>query len=251
MSRHPAAWSAWCFNACYFYFSPTWELCVPFSFSMLLISSTTGSNYFALQVNEAVMAALEEKWDRMDRGEISDSPRLITPLHFERALAKIKPSVSEKVWSATPINHVGGVARAQPSILSKSHSLCIGTHTLFSPLMWRCSKEDTTNHYPRNMEPLENTIHLSMTPVTSEHEMEELSLRHTTIIFSKGGFVYHPKADRCSNNIFFRWNRDQNHAYSTFIYTDTDTKKMLFFFSFFFLFLFWCIIVESLVLRFH
>lgn len=70
---------------------------MPFSFSMLLISSTTGSNYFALQVNEAVMAALEEKWDRMDRGEISDSPRLITPLHFERALAKIKPSVSEKV----------------------------------------------------------------------------------------------------------------------------------------------------------
>ncbi|XP_020112827.1 LOW QUALITY PROTEIN: cell division control protein 48 homolog C [Ananas comosus] len=58
-------------------------------------NNLSGADLAAL-VNEAVMAALEEKWDRMDRGEISDSPRLITPLHFERALAKIKPSVSEK-----------------------------------------------------------------------------------------------------------------------------------------------------------
>nr|CAD1831080.1 unnamed protein product [Ananas comosus var. bracteatus] len=58
-------------------------------------NNLSGADLAAL-VNEAVMAALEEKWDRMDRGDISDSPRLITPLHFERALAKIKPSVSEK-----------------------------------------------------------------------------------------------------------------------------------------------------------
>jgi ribosome biogenesis ATPase len=52
------------------------------------------------QVNEAAMAALEERLEFRDKGTSSlSSSSLIEMPHFERALSKIKPSVSEQVWA--------------------------------------------------------------------------------------------------------------------------------------------------------
>lgn len=48
-------------------------------------------------MNEAAMAALEEKQDSIDQGIENINPWLIKTSHFEHALQKIKPSVSEKV----------------------------------------------------------------------------------------------------------------------------------------------------------
>ncbi|XP_072968937.1 cell division control protein 48 homolog C-like [Typha angustifolia] len=55
----------------------------------------TGADLAAL-MNEAAMAALEEKLDFAEKGMASNFPCLIKTMHFERALANIKPSVSEK-----------------------------------------------------------------------------------------------------------------------------------------------------------
>lgn len=48
-------------------------------------------------MNEAAMAALEEKLNSMDQGTVSSDPRNIKISHFEQALQKITPSVSEEV----------------------------------------------------------------------------------------------------------------------------------------------------------
>ena len=51
---------------------------------------------FFRQVNEAAMAALEV----LENGTSSmSSSSLIELSHFERALSKVKPSVSEQVWA--------------------------------------------------------------------------------------------------------------------------------------------------------
>lgn len=49
------------------------------------------------QMNEAAMAALEEKQDSIDQGIENINPWFIKTSHFEHALQKIKPSVAEKV----------------------------------------------------------------------------------------------------------------------------------------------------------
>jgi SpoVK/Ycf46/Vps4 family AAA+-type ATPase len=50
------------------------------------------------QVNEAAMAALEERLDFFEHGTSSMSSSCLIELsHFERALSKVKPSVSEQV----------------------------------------------------------------------------------------------------------------------------------------------------------
>jgi hypothetical protein len=54
-----------------------------------------------LQVNEAAMAALEERLEFLENGESSMSSSSAIELpHFERALAKMQPSVSEQVRSS-------------------------------------------------------------------------------------------------------------------------------------------------------
>lgn len=54
---------------------------------------------FFHQVNEAAMAALEERLEFLENGMSSMSSSCFIELsHFERALSKIKPSVSEQVW---------------------------------------------------------------------------------------------------------------------------------------------------------
>jgi ribosome biogenesis ATPase len=54
-----------------------------------------------LQVNGAAMAALEERLELLEDGALSLSSSCSDPSielsHFEQALSKIKPSVSEKV----------------------------------------------------------------------------------------------------------------------------------------------------------
>ena len=55
---------------------------------------------FFRQVNEAAMAALEERLEFLENGTSSMSfSSLIELSHFERALSKVKPSVSEQVWA--------------------------------------------------------------------------------------------------------------------------------------------------------
>ena len=55
---------------------------------------------FFCQVNEAAMAALEERLEFLENGTSSmSSSSLIELSHFERALSKVKPSVSEQVWA--------------------------------------------------------------------------------------------------------------------------------------------------------
>ena len=53
---------------------------------------------FLHQVNEAAMAALDERCEFLENGtsSMSSSPRSIELAHFERALSKVKPSVSEQ-----------------------------------------------------------------------------------------------------------------------------------------------------------
>ncbi|CAL9151633.1 unnamed protein product [Musa hybrid cultivar] len=58
-------------------------------------NNLTGADLAAL-MNEAAMAALEEKQDSIDQGIENINPWLIKTSHFEHALQKIKPSVSEK-----------------------------------------------------------------------------------------------------------------------------------------------------------
>ncbi|XP_010939645.1 cell division control protein 48 homolog C [Elaeis guineensis] len=55
----------------------------------------TGADLAAL-MNEAAMAALEEKQNSMDQGTVSNDPWDIKISHFEKALQKITPSVSAK-----------------------------------------------------------------------------------------------------------------------------------------------------------
>lgn len=50
-----------------------------------------------MQMNEAAMAALEEKLTSPERSSDA-SPWTIKDTHFEQALAKIAPSVTDKVW---------------------------------------------------------------------------------------------------------------------------------------------------------
>ena len=56
---------------------------------------------FFRQVNEAAMAALNERLEfLLGNGTSSmSSSSLIELSHFERALSKVKPSVSEQVWA--------------------------------------------------------------------------------------------------------------------------------------------------------
>ena len=56
---------------------------------------------FFRQVNEAAMAALGERLEfLLGNGTSSmSSSSLIELSHFERALSKVKPSVSEQVWA--------------------------------------------------------------------------------------------------------------------------------------------------------
>ncbi|CAN6289321.1 unnamed protein product [Urochloa humidicola] len=58
-------------------------------------SNLTGAD-LALLVNEAAIAALEEKWDANRTPSMSSSPRSIELTHFEQALSQLKPSVSEQ-----------------------------------------------------------------------------------------------------------------------------------------------------------
>ena len=53
---------------------------------------------FLHQVNEAAMAALDERREFLKNGtsSMSSPPRSIELAHFERALSKVKPSVSEQ-----------------------------------------------------------------------------------------------------------------------------------------------------------
>ncbi|TVU12995.1 hypothetical protein EJB05_46663 [Eragrostis curvula] len=60
-------------------------------------NNLTGADLASL-VNEAAMAALEERLEFLENGTSSmSSSNLIEPSHFERALSKVKPSVSEQV----------------------------------------------------------------------------------------------------------------------------------------------------------
>lgn len=55
---------------------------------------------FLVQVNEAAMAALEERCEFLVKGDSSMSTDLTNKIklrHFEHALSKVKPSVSEQV----------------------------------------------------------------------------------------------------------------------------------------------------------
>ncbi|XP_008790849.1 cell division control protein 48 homolog C-like [Phoenix dactylifera] len=58
-------------------------------------NNLTGADLAAL-MNEAAMAALEEKQNSIDQGTASSDPWNIKISHFEQALQKITPSVSEK-----------------------------------------------------------------------------------------------------------------------------------------------------------
>ncbi|RLN04757.1 hypothetical protein C2845_PM13G00680 [Panicum miliaceum] len=62
-------------------------------------NNLTGADLESL-VNEAAMAALEERLEFLEKGTLSmSSSSLIELSHFERALSKVKPSVSEQVWA--------------------------------------------------------------------------------------------------------------------------------------------------------
>ena len=65
---------------------------------------------FLLQVNGAAMEALEESLELLENGALSASSSCSEPSielrHFEQALSKIKPSVSEQVQDNILNNHL-------------------------------------------------------------------------------------------------------------------------------------------------
>jgi hypothetical protein len=74
------------------------------------------------------MAALEERLEFLENGTSSmSSPCLIEISHFERALSKIKPSVSEQVWGKCQTDFLMSVLILLLTIVLPSH--------LFPPLI--------------------------------------------------------------------------------------------------------------------
>jgi hypothetical protein len=102
---------------------------------------------FFHQVNEAAMAALEERLEFIENGTSSmGSSCLIKLSHFERALSKIKPSVSEQVCAN--VSFCRRMTSCTASFFSAQHSATVSTFDLV-PFFWR-SKLNITRRCQRD-----------------------------------------------------------------------------------------------------